>query len=120
MAWIFRTFIVPVEIVESARNLGECLHPAAAGMFTAPLSPTAVFPATHYLSSGLIDDAWIVPLSDAAILYDAVQQGAAAQGLTLTATLIDAQRLLAEGDISDEPFEAAIARLGVKSISGEA
>lgn len=119
MALIFRTFIVPAEIANAARNLGECLTPAAAGMFNTPLSPTGELPATHYISSGLIDDVWSVPLTDVAILYGAAQQGANEQGLVMYGTLADAQRLLAEGDISDEPADVAMARLGIRLISEE-
>lgn len=117
MSLIFRTFIVPADIADAARSLGECLTPAAANMFNTPLSPTGEAPATHYISSGLIDDVWTAPLSDAAILYGAAQQGAAARGLILTATLTDAQRLLAESDISDEPAGDALVRLGLIQIS---
>lgn len=111
--WIHRTIIVPAAIVEAARNLGECLHPAAAGMFTTPLSPTGELPATHYVSSGLIEDVWTVVLSDAALLYGAASQGAAEQGLTLAATPEDAQALTSQVDLSDESAEVAFERLGL-------
>ena len=113
MTWIFRTLVAPASVVEQARNLGDCMHPAAAGMFTTPLSTTGAYPATHYVSSGLIEDVWIGPLSDPAILYAAAQQGAIDQGLTLTATYEDAVALLTEGDISEEAPELVYARLGL-------
>lgn len=113
MNWIFRTIIIPADIVDHVRNLGECLHPAAAGMFNTPLSPTGQFPATHYISSGLIEDVWIAPLSDSAILYGAAQQGALSQGLTLNASFDDAVRMIAEGDISEESADVAMLRIGL-------
>lgn len=114
MALIFRTMIVPSEIAAAARNLGECLTQAAANMFNTPLSPSGELPATHYISSGLIDDVWDAALSDSSILYAAAQQGSAAQGLTLTATPDDASALLEHGDITDEPADVAMARLGLQ------
>lgn len=119
MALIFRTFIVPAEIVDAARNFGECLTPAAAGMFNTPLSATGELPATHYISSGLIDDVWLAPLSDAAILYGAAQQGANTHGLVMYGTLADAQRLLSESDISDDQAIDAMSRIGLKLVTEE-
>lgn len=113
MTWVHRTLVVPADIVEAARNLGECMHPAAAGMFTTQLSPTGALPATHWISSGLIEDIWLVALSDPAMLHGAAQQGAAEQGLTLTATFADAEALVAQADVSEEPWEAACARLSL-------
>ena len=117
MAWVFKTLIVPASVVEAARNMGECLAPTAAGMFTTPLSPTGALPATHYISSGLIGDEWLAPLSDPQILYAAAQQGASAQGLTLTATAENAAALLAQSDISEDPPGAVLARMGLQQIT---
>lgn len=117
MSLVFRTFVVPTDIAAAARNLGECLAPSAAGMFTTPLSPTGELPATHFISSGLVDAVWLTPLSDAAILYGAAQQGAAAQGLTLLATLADAVALLDRGDISEEAADTVLGRLGLTQVS---
>jgi len=111
--WIHRTFVAPAAIVEAARNIASCVHPAGHGMFSTPLSPTGMFPATHYISSGRVEDVWLTPLSDPAILYAAAQQGAADQGIVLTATQEDAARLLTEGDITGEEGFAVMARLGL-------
>lgn len=119
MALILRTIIVPASIVEAARNLGECLHPAAAGMFTTPLSQTGLFPATHYVSSGLIEDIWLTALYDANVLYAAAQQGAKQQGLVLTASLVDTTLLIANTDNTNEPAFQAFARLGLQACAVE-
>ncbi|HQU89600.1 MAG TPA: hypothetical protein PLC58_13535 [Denitromonas sp.] len=116
---IHRTFICPGHLVDAARNLGACLSSAGAGMFITPASPTGAAPATHYASSGLVDDVWSGVLSDPDILYAAAQQGAQAQGLTLTATHQDAIDLLTTGDISDESWEVAFARLGLMLVADE-
>ena len=63
--WTHRTLIVPTNQVELARSLCAALAgPAGEGMFTTPLSPTGFFPATHYISAGLIEEqfAAILPL----------------------------------------------------------
>lgn len=108
------TLICPAGIVDQARNIGDCLHPAASGMFTTPMrstsNPSVI---THYASSGLIEPLWIPALSDADVLYVAAQAGAAQQGLTLTATRDDCVALLRDGDISSDTWDVACARLGL-------
>lgn len=63
--WTHRTIIVNADQVELARSLCAALAgPAGEGMFTTPLSATGLFPATHYISAGLIEDTFaaILPL----------------------------------------------------------
>lgn len=65
MAWTHRTLIVPADQVELARSLCAALAgPAGEGMFNTPLSATGLFPATHYISTGLIENTFasILPL----------------------------------------------------------
>ena len=118
-AWTHRTLICPASIVAQARNIGDCLHPAASGMFVSPLSPSGSAPATHYVSSGLIEDLWLPALSDPDTLYAAAQYGASQQGIALTATRADCVALLTAGDISSEPWQAACARLGLQQVAQE-
>ena len=118
-AWTHRTLICPASIVAQARNIGDCLHPAASGMFVSPLSPSGSAPATHYVSSGLIEDLWLPALSDPDTLYAAAQYGASQQGIALTATRADCVALLTAGDISSEPWQVACARLGLQQVAQE-
>lgn len=63
--WTHRTIIVDADQVELARSLCAALAgPAGEGMFSTPLSASGLFPATHYISAGLIEDkfAAILPL----------------------------------------------------------
>lgn len=65
--WTNRTLIVPTEQVEFARLLTATIAgPSGAGMWTTPLSPTGEMPATHWISSGLIDQqfASLLPLTE--------------------------------------------------------
>ena len=118
-AWTHRTLICPASIVAQARNIGDCLHPAASGMFLSPLSPSGSAPATHYVSSGLIEDLWLPALSDPDTLYAAAQYGASQQGIALTATRADCVALLSAGDISSDAWQVACARLGLQQVAQE-
>ena len=117
--WTHRTMICPASIVVQARNIGDCLHPAASGMFLSPLSPSGSEPATHYASSGLIEDLWLPALSDPDTLYAAAQYGASQQGISLTATRADCVALLTAGDISSDAWQVACARLGLQQVAQE-
>ena len=117
--WTHRTLICPASIVAQARNIGDCLHPAASGMFVSPLSPSGSAPATHYVSSGLIEDLWLPALSDPDTLYAAAQYGASQQGIALTSTHADCVALLTAGDISSDAWQVACARLGLQQVAQE-
>ena len=119
MTTVHRTFVCPASIVMQARNIGDCLHPAAAGMFLSPLSPSGSEPATHYASSGLIEDLWLPALSDPDTLYAAAQYGASQQGIALTATHADCVTMLTAGDISSDAWQVACARLGLQQVAQE-
>lgn len=63
--WRHRTLIVHADQVDLARSLCAALAgPAGAGMFSTALSASGLYPATHYISAGLIEDAFaaILPL----------------------------------------------------------
>lgn len=117
--WTHRALICPASIVVQARNIGDCLHPAASGMFLSLLSPSGSEPATHYASSGLIEDLWLPALSDPDTLYAAAQYGASQQGIALTATRADCVALLSAGDISSDAWQVACARLGLQQVAQE-
>ena len=113
MTWIHRTLVCPAHLVDAARELCAAVHPAGAGMFSAPASPDGALPATHWVTAGLVEDTWAPAFLAPEYLFGAAQAGAAEQGLTLTATLADAQALLAQGDISDEPWDLVSVRMGL-------
>ena len=87
---IFKTLIVQSNQVELAREVGASYGAGGEGMFVTPLSSTGQYPATHYISSGLIPEE-----------LDA-----------LLATIPDI-------DISDEEAFVAMERLGLKMINNE-
>lgn len=117
MPWIHRTLVCPAHLVDAARELCAAVHPAGAGMFSAPASSTGEAPATHWVTVGLVEDTWAPAFLAPEYLFGAAQMGAAEQGLALTATLADARALLEQGDISDEPWGLVVARLSLKLVA---
>lgn len=113
MDWVHRTIIVHADHAAVAR--AACEHLAGAGgsgMFTTPLSPTGELPATHYISSGLIEQAFADLLASPDALT-AVATGAGLDPAPLVA-------IVAAADITDEPADVALARLGLQMCRQEA
>lgn len=62
--WTHRTIIVDAAQVELTRSLCAAIAgPAGEGMFSTALSASGLYPATHYISAGLIEDAFSAILS---------------------------------------------------------
>ena len=87
---IFRTLIVQSNQVELAREVGASYGAGGDGMFLTPLSATGNYPATHYISSGVIPE-------------------------ELDALLVTVPDI----DISDEEPFVAMERLGLNMINNE-
>lgn len=114
MTWAHRCMIVPAEHAPLARTLCAGLAGSGGeGMFSTGLSATGAGPATHYVSTGLIEDQF------AAILADTPTVHALATDAGMTVTLAQITALLAACDVSDEPPHVAFARLGLALIAGE-
>lgn len=122
---VLRTIIVPAGLVVKARALGKEVDRRGDGMFTTGLSPTGVLPATHYISSGIIDTQFATVLGDGLMLDAAADAGAKAQGLVRASTKTDAVNTVAQAivhvgeapDGSPEDVHALLERLGLKIIS---
>ena len=129
MSWEHRCMIVPAEHADLARVLCETLAgPGGAGMFTTALSATGQDPATHYISSGLIEQSFadLLPLLiQTETGMEKINQGqpeiihAAAQQAGLTLDQPEIERLLAAVDVSDQSPLEAMDRLGVRMVQGE-
>lgn len=134
---IHRVLIVPAAFQTLAQGLCEAMAEgdAGKGMFTTGLSPNGEAPATHYISSGGIapEFADILPLTTVTPSTEigepdvittqpgnvsAVEAMAAQAGITLPAGTIAA--LFYAIDVSEQDPFAAMARLGIKLIDGEA
>ncbi len=108
MSWVFRTLIVAASQAPLARSLTAGIAgPSGEGMFTTGLSASGNAPATHFVSSGKIQDNF------AALLTSAPAIVAASGGQV---TLAQAQALLNASDISAEKPFPAFARLGLQLV----
>ena len=113
MPWVHRTIIVLDAVVVPARMACEALAGAGgSGMYSVPLSPTGELPATHWASSGQIDEEFAELLANP----DALAAVASAAGLDPDSLVA----LVAAADISDEPADVALARLGLQMCNQEA
>lgn len=113
---VLMTFIVPAAHAPAARNAAECVAPTGAGMWTTPLSATGVEPASHYISSGHVAPEFAALTNDPALLFQAAQAGAAAQGIALNYTQQQMADAMAASDVSmDQPFDA-MARMGLQLV----
>lgn len=89
------TVIVPAAQVVAARQIASECDPHGVGMFTTELSSTGLAPATYYISSGYITEPpFISALANGAVLHNLAVQGATAQGIAQTSTLLDATNLI--------------------------
>ena len=66
MAWTFRTMIVADAVVDTCRSLAMLLAGEGQKLWTTPLSPDGAEPASHWISSGLIEQQFadLLPLSE--------------------------------------------------------
>lgn len=126
MNWVHRCLIVPAKQVNLARMLCETLAgPGGSGMFTTPLSSTGAEPATHFISSGAIEEpfAQLLPLAEfpadgEPVIYpgqpELIAQMATAQGMAVTPDQV--QKLLAASDVTEQEAFTALARLGLQIV----
>lgn len=118
MSWVHRCMIVPTEHVDLARALCAALAgDGGSGMFTTPLSPNGTLPATHYISSGLIESEFadLLPLDSTPGQPDVVHSLAQQAGMSVTIDNIT--RLLAAVDVSEQPPAEALERLALAMAS---
>lgn len=121
MRWVHRCMIVPTEHVDLARSLCATLAgEGGSGMFTTPLSPTGDYPPTHWISSGLIEDAFadLLPLlsvdvTDAPLAGHPDHVCTLAHDAGMAVSYDDIVRLFSAVDVSAQPPHAALERLGL-------
>ena len=111
MSWVHRCIIVHAAIRDQAAGLCAALAgPGGTGMFETPLSSTGQEPATHYISSGMIEEEFAAMLENPELVVEA-SEGAV--------TLEQAQALLSMSDVSEETPQQAFERLGLQIIQPE-
>jgi hypothetical protein len=127
---IFRTMIITASNAPLARELAASFGPGGSGMWQTPLSADGTEPATHFISSGYIPEAfaymvpsqvwaqdengdWVMTGSDPGNPV-AVYEAATAQGVVTT--LADVEAVFATADVTDEEPFAAMGRLGLQIV----
>jgi len=128
MTWLHRSIIVSAAQRDLAAQLCAVLAgPGGSNMFTTPLSPNGAAPATHYISSGLIEDNFAALLPLDAMVDDVWTRTYAGLPETIVqlynatdnppVTLDQVTAVFATADVSDEDPHAAIARLGLMTLA---
>ena len=113
MAWVRKCLIIPDDIKETCVQIADSFGSFTQNMWITPLSETGLLPATHWISTGSISEAFSAMLESPENLV----AGAALLGVTID--LATAQSLLQQADISlDDPF-IALDRLNLKLIFPE-
>lgn len=104
--FVHRTLVVPSALRNQCADLcAQLAGGGGAGMFIAPLCTSKTI--THYISSGLIDSVFAALLADVDALFFVCQSA----GLSITKPELIV--ILGACDISDEPAQTAMDRLGL-------
>jgi hypothetical protein len=107
--WVSKTIFVPATHVDDARQICAALAgPAGDGMFERGAAETKTAAATYYVSAGMVSAEFAALLS-----ADAATIGAYAASMGIEIDVSRVAQLLNVADISDEPVEAVLDRLGV-------
>ena len=112
--WKHKTLIVSAACAPTARMLCEMLVAGAggSGMFPTALSADGAEPATHYVSSGPIEEQFADLLDSGAENIHAVVTAA---GIEIPLEAV--QQIMACTDISDDPAEVAFERMGLQLVT---
>lgn len=130
MTDIFLTLIVPDAEVALARTVAATMDPGGVGMWVTPLSSTGDNPATHWISTGWVPEAWqsIVPTQT----WEQQEDGTwveisstpgdpttvlnACQAADLEVTQAEIDGLFSVADVTTQQPFVAMNRLGVQMI----
>ena len=129
--WVHRTIIVPAAIAGAARAACAGLAgPGGSSMFTTPLSATGTLPASHYISSGMIEAPFadLLPLTSVTYGEDGAPSTSTRPGnvaltvqlaveVGLPITEAEVATLLTSVDVSEQWAERAMWRLGLQIVS---
>ena len=130
MNWQFRTLIAPDAIVAPLRAITDSFGPPASGMFRTGLSPTGQGPATHWISTGVMDEpfAACLPLTTyseagepVTVYADPANLIALCESMDVSppdaATIDTLQQAIL---VTDEPWQVTVDRMGLKPVVEEA
>ena len=109
--WAHRTIVVTAAVRDVAAQICEQLAGSGgSGMFTTPLSPSGNLPATHFVSSGMIEQEF-------AYLFDYPEMVVELSKGTIT--LEQVTGILAQADVSMESAFDVFARMGLQICTPE-
>lgn len=131
MTWAFRTLIVPDAVVDTCRSLAMLLAGEGQRLWTTPLSADGREPATHWISTGLIEQPFadLLPLSewthtDEVGWVETIVSGGnpalLAEMSEGAVTEEHAQAIFALCDVTMEDPQQALARLGLQIVQPDA
>lgn len=117
MIYVFRTLIAPAALADELRTMCIALAgDAAEGLFRAPLSATGDDPPTHYISSGAVGAEFADALSGPEHMLEVCQAAELPVTLEQCAAILGACTVV---DLDDEPVQATLERLGLRSVVRE-
>lgn len=125
--YVDRCLIAPAAYTPLARALcaGIATGGSGEGMLLTPISVTGLPPATHYISQGMIEEAFADLLPLTTFDADGVPTTRAGQPEKIVelsggmVTLAQINALLAAIDVTEQDAFTAMARVGVKMVQGE-
>ena len=130
MAWAYRNMIVTDAVVDTCRSLAMLLAGEGQKLWTTPLSPDGTEPATHWISTGLIEAQFadLLPLSEWTLNLDdewtetVISNGDAYTLAELSDGAVTEEQVIAIFSMCDvtldEP-QQALSRLGLQMVIPE-
>jgi hypothetical protein len=113
MVDVIKTMIVTASVVDLAKSIGEQIGIAATGMWVTPCCPKDGGPVSHYISHGPIALQFAVMLTSSENLY------AGLTAMSIPITFEQCTFIMANADVSDAGWEAALDSMGLKLMTEE-
>lgn len=118
MIYVFGTFIVTNGVRTALRDLSTHLDRAETdGMFLTGLSATGVGPATHWISTGKVPQAYLANMQDPVKLFNNASAAYAKDQVAFPYTQLQVTNNLALCDVSIDPPFVALARMGLQMVT---
>ena len=115
----FGTAVVPAAVATVLRRIGQIRERDTDGMWIAGLSATGNPPATHFISSGWMPQAFGVALTNPTQMKNLLDAAAAAAGVEQPYSLAQITNALNNCDVTQQAPGAVLARLGLKPVQSQ-
>jgi hypothetical protein len=113
MVDVIKTMIVTTSVVDLAKSIGEQIGVAATGMWVTPCCPKEGGLVSHYISHGPIAEQFAVMLESTENLFVGLT------AMSIPITFEQCTFIMANADVSDAGWEAALDRMGLKLMTEE-